>query len=78
MQIESDSLTQTARQNWSQPEGLQPPFKPELVVEIYNSELNGAKPDAPKLRRIMLLEISQYLENYLIPNFGPVRHTFYA
>ena len=69
-QIEADSLTKTARQNWLA--ATPPPFKPDLVVRIYNSELAGKREDAPKLRRIMLLEISQYLENYLIPNFHEV------
>ena len=75
VQIEADSLTKTANQNWSMQarnKAKQPPFKPDLVVSIYNNELYGSKPEPPKLKRIMMLEISQYLENYLIPNFGPV------
>lgn len=66
VQIETDSLTKVARQNWSG--ALKPAFKPELVVSIYENELHGSKAEPPKLRRIMLLEISQYLENFLIPN----------
>jgi len=44
-----------------------------LVGAIYRDELQGSKLEPPKLRRIMLLEISQYLENYLIPNCTQVR-----
>ncbi len=69
-QIESDSLTKTARENWAAEEPAA--YSAELVAKIYAAELNGGKPQPPKLRRIMLLEISQYLENYLIPHFSQV------
>ena len=70
MQIESDTLTKTARENWSGDK--KPAFQPSLVMNIYKNELHGSKLDPPKLRRIMLLEISQYLENYLIPSCSEV------
>lgn len=70
VQIESDSLTKTARENWAGETSAA--YKPELVASIYATELHGGKPQPPKLRRIMLLEISQYLENYLIPHFSEV------
>jgi len=68
MQIEKDGLTKTARKNWSEGAAGKAPFKAPLVAGIYRDELRGSKTQPPKLRRIMLLEISQYLENYLIPN----------
>ena len=73
MQIEKDSLTKTARKNWSEGAAGKAPFKADLVAKIYREELQGTKTQPPKLRRIMLLEISQYLENYLIPNCTEAR-----
>lgn len=70
LQIEGDALTKTARENWAAE--VQPAFKPGLVASIYKGELGGGKEAPPKLRRVMLLEISQYLEKYLIPNFSEV------
>ena len=61
-----------ADENWSaaaQLRGQLPAFNPTLVEEIYKRELNGISKVPPKLKRVMLLEISQYLENYLWPNF---------
>lgn len=72
MQIAGDSLTKVADENWSaaaQIRGQLPAFNPTLVDEIYKRELNGNSKLPPKLKRVMLLEISQYLENYLWPNF---------
>lgn len=72
VQIAGDSLTKVADENWSaaaQLRGQVPAFNPTLVEEIYKRELNGISKLPPKLKRVMLLEISQYLENYLWPNF---------
>lgn len=72
VQIAADQLTKVANENWSSAasSAKQPPkFRPELVVEIYKRELGGSSANPPKLKRVMLLEISQYLENYLWPNF---------
>ena len=72
MQIAGDSLTKVADENWSaaaQLRGQLPAFNPTLVEEIYKRELNGNSKLPPKLKRVMLLEISQYLENYLWPHF---------
>ena len=46
-----------------------PPFKPKLVLDIYKKHLGGASEKPPGLKRTMLLELSQYLENYLWPHF---------
>ena len=68
LQIASDELTKVAEANWSsaaQNAKPQPGFLPELVDAIYKKELGGGGSHPPKLKRVMLLEISQYLENYL-------------
>lgn len=39
------------------------------MTEVYKRELGGSSVHPPKLKRVMLLEISQYLENYLWPHF---------
>ena len=60
-----------AKENWSSEVRAAvppPPFRPDLVEKIYAAELGGG-PTAQRLKRVMLLEISQYLENYLWPHF---------
>ena len=72
--ITTDELTKTAEANWSAAalaSGKPPAFDPKVVQRIYTSELGGAAAGPPSLRRVQLLEISQYLENYLWPNFDP-------
>ena len=79
MQIAADKLTKIADGNWStavRSKSEPPAFKPSIVDQIYTSELNGNQDTAPKLKRIMLLEISQYLENYLWPNFNEETATY--
>ena len=71
-QIAADRLTKVAEENWSaaaQSAEKPPSFRPELVQEIYKRELGGGAASPPKLKRVMMLEISQYLENYLWPFF---------
>ncbi|KAH7440467.1 hypothetical protein KP509_04G109200 [Ceratopteris richardii] len=78
-EIQQDKLTRIALENWSVTlkDATRPQFSPELVDEIYRKELlvtvgNKTVP----LQRVMVLEISQYLENYLWPNFDPHSSTF--
>ncbi|XP_040992399.1 RNA helicase aquarius [Juglans microcarpa x Juglans regia] len=79
-EIQRDRLTKIAAANWSKAGGGSKPdkqFDPELVKEIYETELlvkSGRKP--VPLQRVMILEVSQYLENYLWPNFDPETATF--
>ncbi|KAF5733623.1 intron-binding protein aquarius [Tripterygium wilfordii] len=78
-EIQRDRLTQIAASNWmtTSEEEQKKPFDPELVKEIYETELlvtSGRKP--VPLQRVMILEVSQYLENYLWPNFDPETATF--
>jgi len=70
-QIEADELTRVAKENWSseaRSAAAPPPFRPDLVDKVNAAELGGG-PAPQKLKRVMLLEISQYLENYLLPHF---------
>ncbi|GAB4832249.1 hypothetical protein Ancab_006264 [Ancistrocladus abbreviatus] len=84
-EIQRDRLTKIAADNWLKTGGggggadsnAKRPFSPELVKEIYETELlvrDGRKP--VPLQRVMILEVSQYLENYLWPNFDPETATF--
>ncbi|KAL3158109.1 hypothetical protein ABBQ32_011710 [Trebouxia sp. C0010 RCD-2024] len=78
-EIAADKLTKIAEENWStamRSKPKPPAFKPSIVDQLYTSELNGDQDTAPKLKRIMLLEISQYLENYLWPNFDERTATY--
>lgn len=66
-EIQRDRLTKIASENWLKTEKA---FDAELVKEIYTTELTvkeGRK--TVPLHRVMILEVSQYLENYLWPNF---------
>jgi len=79
VQIAADKLTKIAEENWStavRSKAKAPAFKPSIVDQIYTTELNGDQDTAPKLKRVMLLEISQYLENYLWPNFDEETATY--
>ncbi|BBN15051.1 intron-binding protein aquarius [Marchantia polymorpha subsp. ruderalis] len=78
-EIQRDKITRIAEANWSVTKGnkSKPVFSAELVDEIYRKELTlttGSK--TVPLQRVMVLEISQYLENYLWPNFDPATATF--
>lgn len=67
-QIQSDVITELASKYWL-PGGnaKKLPFDPKVITEIYGSEIVGTRFN---LRRIMMLEFSQYLERYLWPNYG--------
>ncbi|XP_058194691.1 uncharacterized protein LOC131311286 [Rhododendron vialii] len=83
VEIQRDRLTKIAAANWSSSragggEGEEgTPFSEELVKEIYETELavRGGRKTVP-LQRVMILEVSQYLENYLWPNFDPETASF--
>ncbi|XP_072992424.1 uncharacterized protein [Typha latifolia] len=77
LEIQRDRLTKIAAANWGKSaEGEK--FDPELVREIYETELrvSGSGRRTVPLQRVMILEVSQYLENYLWPNFDPETATF--
>lgn len=66
-QIKSDKLTLLANQYWS-PHSVDThlSFNPDIIDDIYNNDI--IKHDS-YIRNIIMLEFSQYLENYLWPNF---------
>jgi len=67
-QIQSDNLTKYAHEYWANPKKTETKeFNAEIVSQIYNKELLSNK---FPIKRIMLLEFSQYLENYLWKNFN--------
>lgn len=80
-EIQRDQLTMIAAANWSRvgdAKEKKPAFDPELVKRIYETELRvkeGQRKTVP-LQRVMILEVSQYLENYLFPNFDAETATF--
>ncbi|XP_040368327.1 RNA helicase aquarius-like isoform X2 [Rosa chinensis] len=81
-EIQRDQLTMIAAANWSKAGGdagqVKKAFDSELVKKIYETELcvkEGQRKTVP-LQRVMILEVSQYLENYLFPNFVPETATF--
>lgn len=79
-EIQRDRLTKIAEVNWlrtGDPTKPKNPFDPELVKKIYDTELTVKEGQKPvPLQRVMILEVSQYLENYLWPNFDPETATF--
>lgn len=78
LEIQRDRLTKIAAANWSKT-AADPAsaFDPDLVKQIYDTELllTGGRKPVP-LQRVMILEVSQYLENYLWPNFDAGTATF--
>ncbi|KAJ4450420.1 hypothetical protein ANN_01844 [Periplaneta americana] len=66
-QINADRITQLANQYWA-PYTVENhlPFDDKVVEDIYIKEIYGTN---FAIRRIMMLEFSQYLENYLWPNY---------
>lgn len=67
-QIQEDRLTQLANEFWTDSalkEGK--PFNPQIVEDIYHKELIGTDFST---KRIMMLEFSRYMENYLWSHFS--------
>lgn len=67
-QINADSITQLANKYWAPHKTFQERlhFDSSIIDDIYLNEIRGS---GFAIKRIMLLEFSQYLENYLWPNF---------
>ncbi|CAG4953706.1 unnamed protein product [Parnassius apollo] len=66
-QINADRITQLANQYWSpQTKDSHLPYDASIVESIYQTEILGSN---FSVRRIMMLEFSQYLENYLWPHY---------
>jgi len=71
-EIIGDALTSLSLDYWAS-EASNRPYDPRIIEDIYFKEL---KPKQFELQRIMLLEVSHYLENYLWPNFDQKKSTF--
>lgn len=67
--FKTNTLFQVASKYWApQTIGNHMEFDGDIVDQIYQEEIQGAR---FMIRRIMMLEFSQYLENYLWPNYRP-------
>uniref|UniRef100_A0A158PPL3 Intron-binding protein aquarius (inferred by orthology to a human protein) n=1 Tax=Anisakis simplex TaxID=6269 RepID=A0A158PPL3_ANISI len=64
--IQKDRLTEIACQYWATYTANHRPFDAKLIDQIYNDELLSHFFDQ---RRVVMLEFSQYLEQYLWPHF---------
>ena len=68
-ELNEDYLNEVSLKYWSpKTAGNWSPFDPNLIKDVYNNEIKGNKFN---IKRIMILELSQYLENYLWPNYRP-------
>ena len=66
-QINSDRITELSNKYWAPyTEGSLLPFDPKVVEDIYLKEIYGSN---FSVRRTMMLEFSQCLENFLWPNY---------
>ncbi|XP_045502358.1 RNA helicase aquarius [Colias croceus] len=74
-QINADRITLLANQYWApQTKENHLPYDAAIVESIYQAEILGSN---FSVRRIMMLEFSQYLENYLWPHYetGQASHS---
>ncbi|XP_041668870.1 RNA helicase aquarius [Cheilinus undulatus] len=67
-QINAEYVTQLANKYWAPHAKNKLPFDPKVMEDIYDKEILKSK---FAIRKIMLLEFSQYLENYLWVNYTP-------
>lgn len=67
-QINAEYVTQLANKYWAPQAQNKLPFNPKVIKDIYDQEIVQSK---FAIRKIMLLEFSQYLENYLWVNYSP-------
>ncbi|CAJ1073365.1 RNA helicase aquarius isoform X2 [Xyrichtys novacula] len=67
-QINAEYVTQLANKYWAPHVKNKLPFDPKVMEDIYDKEILKSK---FAIRKIMLLEFSQYLENYLWVNYTP-------
>uniref|UniRef100_W5N2Y6 RNA helicase aquarius n=1 Tax=Lepisosteus oculatus TaxID=7918 RepID=W5N2Y6_LEPOC len=67
-QINAEYVTQLANKYWAPHVKKKLPFDPKVLEDVYQKEILKSK---FAIRKIMLLEFSQYLENYLWVNYTP-------
>ncbi|CAL4939706.1 unnamed protein product [Urochloa decumbens] len=77
LDIQRDRLTRVAAEHWGTLAAAGA-FDADLVRKIYATELRveGRGRKTVPLHRVMILEVSQYLENYLWPHFDPADASF--
>ncbi|MFH4976082.1 hypothetical protein AB6A40_002791 [Gnathostoma spinigerum] len=66
--VEQDAITEVACQYWAPYTHHHRVFDPELIDRIYKTELLG---NLFAQKKVVLLEFSHYLEEYLWPHFDP-------
>ncbi|KAK3865594.1 hypothetical protein Pcinc_028805 [Petrolisthes cinctipes] len=67
-QISADRVTFLAQQYWSpDTRDSHLPYDPQVIEDVYQSEVRATDFST---RRIVVLELSQYLENYVWPNYS--------
>lgn len=72
-QIKTDKLTLLANQYWSpHTSDTHLPFDSQIISDIYKNDIMKTE---STMRNIIMLEFSQYLENYLWPNFDGAKGT---
>ncbi|XP_028852048.1 RNA helicase aquarius isoform X1 [Denticeps clupeoides] len=71
-QINAEYVTQLANKYWAPHVKNKLPFDPKVIDDVYQKEIYKSK---FAIRKIMLLEFSQYLENYLWVNYTPEAST---
>ncbi|KAM6460193.1 RNA helicase aquarius [Liasis olivaceus] len=67
-QINAEFVTQLANKYWAPHVKKKLPFETKVIEDVYEKEIVRSK---FAIRKIMLLEFSQYLENYLWVNYAP-------
>lgn len=67
-QINAEYVTQLSNRYWAPHAKNKLPFDPKVLEDVYEREILKSK---FAIRKIMLLEFSQYLENYLWVNYNP-------
>ncbi|XP_077538456.1 RNA helicase aquarius [Haemaphysalis longicornis] len=65
----TDTITTLAEEYWvPHNKSSWKEYDPEVIVDVYHKEIAGS---GFAIRKVMLLEFSQYLENYLWPHYDP-------
>ncbi len=70
-EIVKDKLTFLSLENWG-PES-KANFSDDIVKQLFASEVVDPSSGRVNTSRVMLLELSQYLERYLWPNWDPLK-----
>lgn len=69
-ELRSDVVIALAERAWGPSAPASAPFDPRIVSRLYTSELaRPRRSSSVALRRMQILELSQYLERYLWPHF---------